>query len=81
MNKANFLYKKASQKLSLNQDLAQVSKTIDLLTENKSESEIFESHSIDILYECNKDILNNQREAKLLHKIQAEMMEIYMLIK
>ena len=41
MNKANFLYKKASQKLSLNQNLAQVSKTIDLLTENKSESEIF----------------------------------------
>ena len=49
MNKVNFLYKKESQKLSLNQDLAQVSKTIDLLTENKTESEIFESYSIDIL--------------------------------
>ena len=46
-------------------------------TKNISESVIFDSYSIDFLYECNKDILNNHREAILLHKIQAETMEIY----
>ena len=77
MDKSNNYYKSIYQKFKRTQDTVQINANKNIVSSNQPASIDIDTSSSDILLKCNRDILKNKREAKLLYKIQNEMMDIY----
>ena len=77
MENPNSYYKFVYHMFNKTYNWVQASTNKNLELDYQTDADNLESWSIEILYEWNRDILKNKREAKLLHKIQMEIMNIY----